>query len=98
MAKNKYVISREALLRDDPDAWCVLLGTLGFSMRCIRENTGLTNNQIAYRLYRRGIYLRDYRNGHNVMAQYVIKSTGELPPGNPLSLEFNKRLRLPKAP
>ena len=50
------------------------LGALGFSMRIIQDTTGFTENQIVYKLHKKGIRLSDYKNKKSKLARVIHKS------------------------
>lgn len=50
----------------------VRLGGQGFHAETIARATGLTVNQVRYRLNKQGCALRDYRNGEGVAAKRIL--------------------------
>jgi len=67
------VVARRVNLIEGEDFRCALLGSLGFSTRCIMEHTDLTPSQIGYRLRMGGIRRIDYRNGESPVATALMK-------------------------
>ena len=63
--------SHLAIFQDSRDFECALLAALGFSNSLITSRTGLSINQITYRLKRVDIRRSDYRNGHSMLAKLV---------------------------
>jgi hypothetical protein len=59
---------------DDYNRICVTLAKLGFSIVTIARHTGLTQNQVVYRLRKRGLSVMDYRNGVSAKALAVLNS------------------------
>lgn len=57
---------------------CCLLGSLGFSSELIAKKTGLSVNQVNYRLFRAQISRREYTNGRSVVSHNVLERTAEL--------------------
>ncbi len=96
--KKNLVIQREKLMKDDPHEWCVLLGLLGFSARCIAYEVGMSVGYVYKILGRRNVSLRAYRNGESQMATYVIKQSAHVIVRNPVRLDMDSipRLRLPQ--
>ena len=52
---------------------CKILGEYGFSARTIGMTTGLSAGQAYYRLRKKGVKLRDYRNGLNNRGMILIR-------------------------
>lgn len=57
---------------DDFDV--VLLGMIGWSTQAIAAKTGLSWNQVTYRLGRAGITRADYRNGESAAAKSMYQA------------------------
>jgi len=66
-------VARRVNLIEGEDFRCALLGSLGFSTRCIMKHTDLTPSQIGYRLRMGGIRRADYRNGESPVATALMK-------------------------
>lgn len=60
------------------DRWCLVLLIRGRSNKAIREQTGQTNGQIAYRAKKYECKRSDYRDGTSVFARRVDEVTDEL--------------------
>lgn len=54
------------------DCFCVILGSLGMSDKCITKNTGLTPGQIHTRLRMAKVSRKAYRNGETMIAKAVV--------------------------
>lgn len=67
----KYV--RRITFHSQRDLQCAYLGTAGFSATLIALKTGLSKAAVYYRLRMVGVRIRDYREGRNAIAQYVIQ-------------------------
>jgi len=59
------------------DCFCIVLGSFGFSNRCIERCTGLVPSQISYRLNKAKINRRDYRDGESLLARAIITRSRE---------------------
>jgi lambda repressor-like predicted transcriptional regulator len=55
--------------RDEHNKICTSLAEEGFSLRVIMEKSRLTLHQVIYRLNKKGISLRSYRNGETPRSQ-----------------------------
>ena len=51
----------------------IMLANHGISANTIILSTGLTSGQVAYRLHKRHLTLRAYRNGESTLAKTVIE-------------------------
>lgn len=69
------VISRSALERHNPSAWCCLLGLLGFSGATIARETGIPLWRVWRELKANNISLKAYRRGESPMSRYIIQHT-----------------------
>jgi hypothetical protein len=66
-------VARRVDVRHDPrDFLCCLLGSCGFSTECIAFQTGLSTNQVAYRLKKGWVSRKAYRDGKSVIALQVL--------------------------
>lgn len=63
----------DALSRAD-DHHCVALARMGFTYRCIAEQTGLTPGAISYCLRKYGVSPKTYRAGRNDAARIVVQA------------------------
>lgn len=78
---NGKAQSRRVDLLKGDDFTCALLGSLGFSSKCIMSHTSLSTGQISYRLRLGGIRRVDYRNGQSRIASSVMaRSRGDAVP------------------
>jgi len=59
---------------NDADYECAVLGSMGFSTKCIIRHTKLRPGQITYRLKRAAIRRIDYRDGSSETATLVMRS------------------------
>lgn len=59
---------------------CALLGSLGFSTRCIQTKTGYSKSQITYRLHKCSVRRSDYRDGISPVSKMVIQQTANVAP------------------
>lgn len=67
-------VARPVDFETDCDLECAILGKAGWHSRAIARETGLTENQVTYRLGRAGIRRADYRNGTSEMAHFVLSN------------------------
>lgn len=58
---------------DPNDFLACMLGSLGFSTRCIEKYTRLTPGQITYRLKKGCVSRMDYKNGKSIIAQQILR-------------------------
>jgi hypothetical protein len=58
------------------DFRCAMLGAMGFGSHFIESQTGLSQNQIAYRLNKASVKRADYRNGTSKAAQLILQAAG----------------------
>lgn len=75
--------------RNADDFRCALMGALGYSAHFIEEETGLSTNQIRYRLGKASIKLRDFRDGRSRVANQVLTASSEL-----VAKQIRKQMRL----
>jgi hypothetical protein len=52
---------------------CLELAKYGFYARTISRKTGLSENQIRYRLKQQAIYINDYRDGKSETATIIFR-------------------------
>jgi hypothetical protein len=77
MARRKRP-NRVDFARNADDFRCALMGALGYSAQFIEQETGLSDNQIRYRLAKAHIKMRDFRNGNSKMSRRVLTATSEM--------------------
>ena len=70
--------------RNKGDLTALVMGSLGFASRFIEAKTGLTICQVAYRLRKGNVKLKDYRNGDGEEASLAL---------NWLEMRVAKRIR-----
>jgi len=67
---------RVAFLAKQEDFDCLTLGRLGMTVKTIAGYTGLSENQVNYRLKKGHVKPKDYRHGNGYYARMVFQYVG----------------------
>lgn len=70
---NDYRVS---FLSKQDDFDCVMLAEFGMELNTIAGYTGLSVNQVVYRLHKLGVRIRDFRQGRGKYARLVFEHLG----------------------
>ena len=84
---------RVSLLSDPDDFHACLLATLGFSVKVITQQTGLSGGRVYYRLKKAQIKIKEYRNGVSPIAQLVIDNS-KIKAAKQLTTYLHERLEI----